>query len=84
MKIKRKSLNIILTALATLVIIDLIARNKYSQSNQLALFLAAILVYLFWAFIYHKLDKSLTLVNYLEYVLTATLAIIFLLGILNI
>lgn len=83
MKIKRKSLNIILTALFTLVIIDLLAKNKYSHNSQFAILILSVLIYLIWAFIYHKLDKSLTYANYLEYVLTATLVIILLLGIFN-
>lgn len=83
MKIKRKVLNICLTALVVVVAIDLIAKNRYSHSMQFVVLTAAILGYLFWAFVYHKLDKSLTLTNYLEYVLTATLAIILLLGVFN-
>lgn len=43
-----------------------------------------ILVYLIWALIHHKRDKSLTLPILLEYVLTAILVFILVLGIFNI
>lgn len=42
-----------------------------------------ILVYLIWAIFHHKKDKSLTLTIVLEYLLTAVLALILLLGVLN-
>lgn len=41
-----------------------------------------ILIYLIWALIHHRRDKSLTLGIYLEYVLTAVLALILLTGVL--
>lgn len=39
-----------------------------------------ILIYLIWALIHHKRDKSLTLPILLEYVLTAVLVFILILG----
>lgn len=42
-----------------------------------------ILIYLIWALIYHKRNKSLTLPIFLEYLLTALLSVILLLGVLN-
>lgn len=42
-----------------------------------------ILIYLIWALLHHKCDKSLTLPILLEYVLTAVLVLILLLGVLN-
>ncbi len=42
----------------------------------------ASIVYLIWALIYHKLDKSLTFSIYIEYLLTALLSIILLLGVI--
>lgn len=42
-----------------------------------------VFIYLVWAFFHHKKDKSLTLTVYLEYLLTAALSLILLLGILN-
>ena len=50
---------------------------------QLLLLSGAIFVYLLWAFIYHKKDKSLTLPIYLEYLLTAVLVLILLIGVLT-
>ncbi len=41
-----------------------------------------ILIYLIWALIHHKRDKSLTLTIILEYFLTAFFALILLLGVL--
>lgn len=39
-------------------------------------------VYLIWALIHHKRDKSLTLPILLEYVLTAMLVVILILGVI--
>lgn len=41
-----------------------------------------ILIYLVWALVHHRRDKSLTLGIYLEYVLTAVLALMLLVGVL--
>lgn len=41
-----------------------------------------ILIYLIWALIHHKRDKSLTFSVLLEYLLTALLSIILLMGVL--
>lgn len=43
--------------------------------------LIAVLIYLAWALYHHKKDKSLTLAVFIEYLLTATLSIILLLGV---
>ena len=48
----------------------------------LKLLLFGIVIYLFWAVIYHKKDKSLTLTIFIEYVLTAALVLILLFGVL--
>lgn len=40
------------------------------------------LVYLVWALIYHKRDKSLTLTIFIEYLLTALLALVLVSGVL--
>lgn len=42
-----------------------------------------ILIYLIWAIVHHKRGKSLTLPIFLEYLLTAALAVILLLGVFN-
>ena len=41
-----------------------------------------VLIYLIWALFHHKLNKSLTLPILLEYLLTAVLVIILLLGVI--
>jgi len=41
-----------------------------------------ILIYLVWALFYHKRDKSLTLPILLEYLLTAVLVLILILGVI--
>lgn len=43
---------------------------------------AGILIYLIWAILHHKRDKSLTLPILLEYLLTAVLVLILILGVL--
>lgn len=40
-----------------------------------------ILTYLLWAITYHKKDKSLTFATFVEYLLTALLSIILLIGV---
>ncbi len=49
---------------------------------QFSTLIVAAAAYLIWAAIHHKLDKSLTLEVYLEYLLTAILALILLMGVL--
>lgn len=48
--------------------------------TKLYIVLGVSLLYLAWAFIYHHRGKSLTLVTYLEYLLTAILAAILVAG----
>ena len=50
--------------------------------NVMNILIIGILIYLIWALIHHRRDKSLTLPIFMEYVLTATLVLILLLGIL--
>lgn len=52
------------------------------MTTPLNILTVGITAYLIWAFIHHKRDKSLTLPIFMEYVLTATLVLILLLGIL--
>ena len=42
-----------------------------------------IIVYLIWAIVHHKKDKSLTLQVYLEYLLTAVLSLVLILGVIT-
>lgn len=48
----------------------------------LKILVAGIIIYLSWALVYHKRTKSLTLVVMLEYLLTAILVAILLLGVI--
>lgn len=41
-----------------------------------------ILIYLVWALIHHKKDKSLTFEVFIEYLLTAILSLVLLMGVL--
>ena len=48
----------------------------------LNILLVSVLIYLSWALIHHKRDKSLTLEFLVEYLLTAALVLILLMGVL--
>lgn len=48
----------------------------------LKILISGILIYLIWALIHHKQDRSLTFATFVEYLLTAALALILLLGVL--
>lgn len=41
----------------------------------------SLVIYLVWALFHHKRDKSLTLPIFLEYLLTAALAVVLLIGV---
>ncbi len=47
----------------------------------LQILIIGILIYLIWALIHHKRAKSLTLTIFLEYLLTAVLALILIMGV---
>ena len=49
----------------------------------LYILIIGIIIYLIWALIHHKKDKSLTLAIYLEYLLTAILAFVLLMGVIS-
>ncbi len=51
--------------------------------NQLSVLVVLILGYLVWALLHHLHDKSLTLEVILEYILTAALVLVILLGYLS-
>lgn len=48
----------------------------------LRILILGVLLYMIWALIHHKKDKSLTLPIFIEYVLTATLSLVLLMGVL--
>lgn len=48
----------------------------------LRILVVGILIYLLWAILHHKKDKSLTLEVLLEYLLTAALSLILIFGVI--
>lgn len=44
--------------------------------------LVGVLIYLIWALLHHKKDKSLTFAIFIEYLLTAFLSIVLVMGVL--
>lgn len=82
-KIKKGSfVNSIFFIVLTLASIFLIYKNRNSKDLILFIMLGASGIYIAWALIFHKIDKSLTLPVFLEYLLTAGLLLILMLGIL--
>ncbi len=47
----------------------------------LKILIIGVIIYLIWSLIHHKKDKSLTLEIFLEYLLTAILSIVLLMGV---
>lgn len=82
MKIKRKVLNTIFLLTLSVISIILLLQNRHSQEMQISILSFATIGYLIWAAAFHKIDKSLTFPIYLEYVLTASLVLILLIGVL--
>lgn len=79
---KRKRLHNLLLLLITLLAVLILGRSGHSPYLPIYIVFIACFFYLGWAFVYHKIDKSLTLGIYLEYVLTAALVLILLTGVL--
>lgn len=79
---KQRAINNIFFFLLTFASIYLIFKNRNSTNLLLYIVLAASSIYLAWAAIFHKMDKSLTLAIFIEYLLTAVLVLILLMGIL--
>lgn len=75
-------INRIFFLILTLASIYLIFKNRHSTNLLLYTMLGVSSIYLTWALIYHKIDKSLTLPIFIEYLLTATLVLILLMGVL--
>lgn len=48
----------------------------------LKILIIGIIIYLVWAAVYHKKDRSLTFAIFIEYLLTAVLSIILIMGVL--
>ncbi len=60
----------------------LIYQKRDSANLLIYIMLGISAIYLSWALIYHKIDKSLTLPIFIEYLLTAVLVLILLMGVL--
>lgn len=80
--LKVKKINNTLIVLGTALAVLIMFKFKNHPYLSVYTVIAASLIYLLWALIYHKLDKSLTLAVILEYVLTALLVLILLSGFL--
>lgn len=79
---KRKRLHNLILVLITVLAVFALMQFKGRDNMPILIIGISCLLYLVWALIYHKLDKSLTLAVTLEYVLTATLVLILLSGFL--
>lgn len=82
-KLKRqKAINSTFFLVLALSSTYLIFKNRHSTNTLLYTMLGVASIYLTWALIFHKIDKSLTLPIILEYLLTAVLVLILLMGVL--
>jgi len=79
---KQKITNTIFFLSLILGSIFLIIKNKDSQDLPIFIIFGASVIYLTWALIFHKIDKSLTLGILIEYLLTAMLGLILLMGVI--
>lgn len=79
---KQKTLDNIFFFLLTAAAVYLIFKNRNSPNLLFIVMLGAASIYLAWAAIFHKIDKSLTLPIFIEYLLTAVLVLILLMGVL--
>ena len=79
---KQKLINTIFFIVLVIASFYLIYKSRNSNSLFLYTILGVATIYLGWAAIFHKIDKSLTLPIFLEYLLTAVLVLILLLAVL--
>lgn len=70
-----------ITSLVLITIIWVWKERDFPQL-QIQTIVVSVFAYLIWALFYHSLDKSLTLTIFMEYLLTALLALILLMGVL--
>lgn len=78
----RRIINRSFIATLTLITIIWIWKLRAFPFLQLRTLIMAAIIYLIWAYAYHYFDRSLTVGVYIEYLLTAVLALILLLGVL--
>lgn len=79
---KQKLVNNIFFIVLVAASFYLIYKNRNSTDLFLYTMLGVSSIYLAWAAVFHKIDKSLTLPIFLEYLLTAVLVLILLLAVL--
>ncbi len=82
MKLKKQNLHSIFFILTTIAVTISLFKFQSLATHPFYLILACCFVYLIWALIYHKFDKSLTLNIYLEYLLTAVLVLVLMTGVI--
>ena len=80
-QISRSANKVVIVSLVIIAIL-LIFSVRNSSGLGAIILMTATVIYLAWALIFHHLDKSLTLETFLEYVLTALLAVVLLIGFL--
>lgn len=79
--VRYKLINTLFILGMTSVGLILIVMQPHKTSLKLSTLSLAAIIYLSWALIYHKIDKSLTWIVFLEYLLTALLVLVVLWGI---
>ncbi len=82
MKIRKKDLHTVFFILATVVCVIALFKFQDLARHPFYVMLSACFLYLIWALVYHKFDKSLTLNIYLEYLLTAALVLVLMTGVI--
>lgn len=76
-----KLFNAIFILGTTSLVLIIIMMQPHVISVKLYTLSLAVIVYLVWALIYHRIDKSLTWIVFLEYLLTALLSLVLFAGI---
>lgn len=78
----KKLNNVMLVLISAFVALVAVLKFNNLPIIQFQILVSLVLFYLIWALFHHSLDKSLTLEVGLEYILTASLALIFFYGLL--
>jgi hypothetical protein len=82
MLIKLKKHSEALIIISALIAVALVYLFRFTPQRQFVVLSILVLLYLAWALVYHHKDKSLRLEIIIEYILTASLALVFFYGIL--
>lgn len=78
----RKAINRVFVATLVFVAIVWIWKLRTFPFLQVRTLIMASIIYMIWAYAYHYFDKSLTVSVYMEYLLTAVLVLVLLMGVL--